>query len=71
VSAGPDGGRSPIGAWHVVLVAAVVVAVVLGLQLVSLVVPEVGRAVGVMPLLIVALVLVTAVVLLGAVRKRR
>jgi hypothetical protein len=66
-----SGGRPTIGARHVALAASAVVVLVLGLQLVSLLVPEVGAAVGVMPLLIVALVVVTAVVLARALRPRR
>ena len=63
--------RPPIGGRQVVLVAAAVVAVVLGAQLVSLLVPAVGEVLGLWPLLIVVLVVVTALVLAGTLRPRR
>lgn len=62
--------RAPIGARHVLLVASAIVVLVLGLQVVSLLVPGVGDAVGLAPLLIVALVVVTALVLARALRPR-
>ena len=66
-----DGGqRSPIGARQVVLAAAAVVALVLGLQALSLFVPGVGDALRLAPLLIVALVVVTGVVLWRALLRR-
>jgi hypothetical protein len=61
----------PAGGRQVVLVAAAAVAVVLGAQLVSLLVPAVGEVLGLWPLLIVVLVLVTAFVLVQALRPRR
>jgi hypothetical protein len=59
-----------VGAGHVVLAAALVVAVVLGLQLLSALVPGVDDALGLAPLLIVALIAVTTIVLLRALRRR-
>lgn len=63
-------GERRIGGRHVVLAAAAVVVLVLGLQLVSLLVPAVGEALGLAPLLILALVVVTGVVLVRALRPR-
>jgi polyferredoxin len=56
---------------QVVLVAASIVVVILGLQLVSALVPAVGDVLGLAPVIIGALVLVTLVVLLRAVRPPR
>ncbi len=56
---------------HVVLVAAAVVAVVLGLQLLSAVVPAVGDFLGLAPVLIGALIVITLVVLARALRPAR
>jgi polyferredoxin len=53
---------------QVVLVAAAIVAAVLGLQLISALVPAVGDVLGLAPILIGTLVLVTLVVLVRAVR---
>ncbi len=63
--------RRQVGWREVLLVATVVVALVLAGQVVSLLVPPVGDALGVLPLLIVALVVVTALVLLRARGQRR
>jgi hypothetical protein len=65
---GPE--RAPAGGRQVLLLGVVIVAVVLGLQLVSLLVPAVGEVFGVAPLLIGVLVLGTALVLAGALRPR-
>jgi Ca2+/H+ antiporter len=56
---------------QVVLLAAVVVVVVLGLQLLSTFVPAVGDVLGLAPVLIGALIVVTLVVLARALRPRR
>ncbi len=48
--------------------AAAAVAVVLGLNLLSILVPPVGAVLGLAPLVIVVLVVVTLAVLLGALR---
>jgi polyferredoxin len=56
---------------QVVLLAAAIVAVILGLQLVSALVPAVGDVLGLAPVIIGALVLVTLVVLVRAVRPSR
>lgn len=61
----------PVRDRHVVLVAAAIVAVVLGLLTLSAVVPAFGEAISVAPLLIVALVVVTGVVLFRALRPPR
>ena len=58
----------PVGARQVLGLAAAAVAVVLGLNLPSILVPPVGRALGLAPLVIVVLIVVTAAVLLGALR---
>jgi hypothetical protein len=63
--------RSPIGARQVVLLAAAAVVFVLGLQVVSALVPGLGDALELWPLLIVAMVAVTLVVLYRALRPRR
>ena len=65
---GEPGG---VGARHVVAVAGIIVAAVLGLQLGSLLVPALGEVLGVAPLLIGLLVIVTALVLAGTMRPRR
>jgi hypothetical protein len=65
---GPGRARPPIGAREVLLVAAAAVAVVLGAQVVSLLVPAVGEVLGVWPLIVVVLVVVTAAVLVRALR---
>lgn len=56
---------------QVVLIAAAIVVAVLGLQLVSALVPAVGEVLGLAPVIIGALVLVTLVVLARAVRPSR
>jgi polyferredoxin len=56
---------------QVVLLAALIVFVILGLQLVSAMVPAVGDVLGLAPVIIGALVLVTLVVLVRAVRPSR
>jgi polyferredoxin len=56
---------------QVVLLAASIVVVILGLQLVSALVPAVGDVLGLAPVIIGALVLVTLVVLVRAVRPPR
>jgi polyferredoxin len=56
---------------QVVLLAALIVLVILGLQLVSALVPAVGDVLGLVPVIIGALVLVTLVVLVRAVRPSR
>lgn len=58
----------PVKARHVLGLAAAAVAVVLGLNLLSIMVPPVGRTLGLAPLVIVVLIVVTAAVLLGALR---
>ncbi|MDQ3938422.1 MAG: hypothetical protein M3253_07050 [Chloroflexota bacterium] len=63
----PSEGRS-VRDRQVVLVAAAVAAVVLGLQAASALVPAVGEALGLAPVLIGALVIVTLVVLARALR---
>jgi polyferredoxin len=55
---------------QVVLVAAAVVAVVLGLQLLSAFVPAIGDVLGLAPVLIGALIVITLVVLVRALRPR-
>jgi hypothetical protein len=60
----------PVRDRHVVLVAAAVVALVLGLLALSVWVPAVGDALSSAPLLIAALVGVTVVVLVRALRPR-
>ena len=62
--------RGGIRDRHVVLVASAVVAMVLGLQLLSTFVPAVGDFLGLAPVLIGALVVVTLVVLARALRPR-
>ena len=61
----------PVGARHVLGLAAAAVAVVLGLNLLSILVPPVGSVLGLAPLVIVVLIVVTAAVLLGALRGAR
>jgi len=61
-------GQPRIRDRHVVLVAAALVAVVLGLQLLSTFVPAVGDFLGLAPVLIGALIVVTLVVLARALR---
>jgi hypothetical protein len=68
--AAPPAGPGGIRDRHVVLLAAAVVAVVLGLQVLSSLVPAVGDFLGLAPVLIGALVLVTLVVLVRALRPR-
>ena len=63
--------RAPIGLRHVALVAAVVVVVVLGLQLVSQSIRPLDDALGYVPLVIGLLVAVTVFVLYRALRPRR
>jgi hypothetical protein len=58
----------PVGARQVLGLAGAAVAVVLGLNVVSVLVPPVGAALGLAPLIIVVLVVVTLAVLLGALR---
>lgn len=60
----------PVRDRHVVLVAAAVVALVLGLLALSVWVPTVGDVLSSAPLLIAALVAVTTVVLIRALRPR-
>jgi hypothetical protein len=60
--------QPPIGARHVLLAATAVVAIVLGLFVMSLWVPAVGDLMSSVPVLIVALVVVTLLVLLRALR---
>lgn len=68
----PDrSGTGPVRDRHVLLVAAAVVALVLGLLLLSAIVPPLGDALALAPVLIVALVLVTAAVLVRALRRPR
>lgn len=62
--------KRAIGLRQVLIVSALVVVTVLGLQLMSLLVPGFAEVLGVMPLLIVVLVVVTALVLMRAVRPR-
>ena len=62
---------SGVGARQVLLVAAVIVMCVLGLQVASLLVPALGDVLGVAPLLIGLLVVATALVLVGTLRPRR
>ena len=64
-----SGGRG-IGDRQVVLVAVAIVGVVLGLRLLGTLVPGVDQALGVAPLLIVALIAITIVVLFRALRPR-
>lgn len=64
-------GSSRIRDRHVVMVAAVMVAVVLGLQVLSSLVPAVGDFLGLAPVLIGALIVVTLIVLARALRPRR
>lgn len=61
----------PVRDRQVVLVAVVIVVAVLGLQLVSALLPTVGDVLGLAPVAIGALVLVTLVVLARAVRPSR
>lgn len=65
------GGGEPVGWRRVVAAAAAIVAVVLGLQLLGALVPDVGAALGAWPTMIVALVVVTALVLVTALRRGR
>ncbi|HSH22376.1 MAG TPA: hypothetical protein VK992_07165 [Candidatus Caenarcaniphilales bacterium] len=58
----------PVRDRQVVFAAAAVVAVVLGLLAVSVYVPPVGELLSVAPLVIVALVVITVVVLVRALR---
>ncbi|CAN5166056.1 hypothetical protein BH24CHL7_BH24CHL7_07780 [soil metagenome] len=60
----------PVRDRHVVLAATAVVVVVLGLLALSVYVPVVGEALSAAPLLIVALIVITAVVLVRALRPR-
>ncbi len=60
--------REPVGPRQVLALAAAAVAVVLGLNLLSILVPPVGSALGLAPLIIVVLVVATAAVLLSALR---
>jgi len=62
-----SGGRG-IGDRQVVLVAVAIVGVVLGLRLLGALVPGVDQALGVAPLLIVALIAITILVLFRALR---
>lgn len=55
---------------HVVLVASAVVAIVLGLRLLSTFVPAVGDFLGLAPVLIGALIVATLIVLARALRPR-
>lgn len=64
-------GRPRIRDRHVVLVAAAVVAAVLGLQVMSVFVPALRDALALAPLLIGVLVIVTLVVLARALSARR
>lgn len=61
----------PVRDRHVVLVAAAVVAIVLGLLTLSVLVPAFGEAISVAPLLIIALVVITGVILIRALRPQR
>jgi hypothetical protein len=56
---------------HVLLLATAIVAAVLGLQALSIFVPAIGEVVGLAPVLIGALIIVTVVVLGRALRPRR
>jgi heme A synthase len=67
----PDPPQRGIRDRHVVLLATAIVALVLGLRLIGELVPGVDEVLGVAPLLIVALILVTVVVLVRALRPRR
>jgi hypothetical protein len=66
-----SGCRPQMGTRYVVLAAAAVVGVVLALQVLSTFVPAVGDFIGLGPVIIVVLVIVTLVVLAGALRPRR
>jgi hypothetical protein len=59
----------PVGAREVLGLAAAAVAFVLGLNLISILVPPVGAALGLGPLVIVVLVVGTLAVMLGALRR--
>ena len=61
----------PVRDRYVLLVAAAVVALVLGMLLLSAVVRPLGDALALAPVLIVALVVVTVVVLVRAIRRPR
>jgi hypothetical protein len=61
-------GRPTVGARQVVLLAAAAVAVVLGLQLISWFVQPLDDALGYVPLVIVALVVVTVFILYRVLR---
>lgn len=63
--------RARVTARHVALLAAAAVALVLGLQVLSAYVPAVRDVFQYWPLLIVGLVVVTVLVLFGALRPRR
>ena len=67
----PTQAPAPIRDRHVVLLAAAVVAIVLGLQVLSSLVPAVGNFLGLAPVLIGGLIVVTLVVLARALRPRR
>jgi hypothetical protein len=68
----PKPGSSwPSGVRHVALVAAAAVFIVLGLQAVSAFVPGVGDFLALGPVIIAVLVVVTTIVLIGALRPRR
>lgn len=65
------GAGEPVGWRRVAAVAAAIVVVVLGLQLLGALVPDVGAVLGAWPTMIVALVAVTALVLVTALRRGR
>jgi len=67
---GEDDSRARVPDRSVLLVAAAVVAGVLGLLALSVYVPAVGQTLATAPVLIVALVVVTGLVLLRALRSR-
>lgn len=62
------GGPSRVRDRQVLLIAAVVVVAVVGLNVVSVLVPPVGQVLGLAPVLIGALMIVTIVVLARALR---
>ncbi|CAN5718957.1 hypothetical protein BH23CHL7_BH23CHL7_08500 [soil metagenome] len=63
-------GRPPIGMRQVVLAAAAAVVFVLGLQILSQAVQPLDDAIGLLPILIIGLVVVTVFVLFQALRHR-
>lgn len=61
-------GSKPVRDRQVLAAAAVIVAVVLGLQLLGILVPPIGDLLGVAPVMVGVLVAVTLVVLVRSVR---